>query len=373
MPNKYWKYENIKSVHLELSTLCNSICPWCPRYENFSPNLNPNIVEGAYTLERFIDNFPVDFIKQIRSWTFAGDYGDPCTCPDIVPIIDHINKTTLHSPTIQINTNGGMKTKKFWHDLGMSMNSNSYVIFSVDGLEDTNHIYRRNVKWDKVVKAMRTYSNTGATGIWEYLKFRHNEHQLSRAEDMAKDLGFEIRFKNPNGFEGEPMPARDKDYNIEYEIYPAKGIEITPIPAPTRDFANKIDVLDYTDYKDRVESFYKDRGTCITCSANHKFGGGYEVRINHDGTVWPCSFFGHISSKYLKGRVVSKIQQWQAKDIFKDVDNSLNNNTLKEILDSDPFAGVYNKWEGNKIMLCSDVCGETKMMEKIYASAIDRR
>ena len=103
-------------------------------------------------------------------WTFAGDYGDPCTAPDIVHIIDHINKATMHSPTIQINTNGGMKNEKFWHDLGMSMNSNSYVIFSVDGLHDTNHIYRRNVKWPKVMNAMETYSSTGATGIWEYLK-----------------------------------------------------------------------------------------------------------------------------------------------------------------------------------------------------------
>mgnify|MGYP001014737856 FL=1 len=322
MPSKYWKYENIKSVHLELSTLCNSICPWCPRYEDFSPNLNPNIVEGAYSLERFKDTFPIEFIQQIQMWTFAGDYGDPCTAPDIVHILDHINKTTMHSPTIQINTNGGMKNEKFWYDLGMSMNSNSYVIFSVDGLHDTNHIYRRNVKWPKVMNAMETYSSTGATGIWEYLKFKHNEHQIEKAREMADSFGFEIRFKNPNGFEGEPMPARDKDYNIEYEIYPAKGIEINPIPAPTRDFANKIDVLDYTDYKDRVESFYKDRGTCITCSANHKFGGGYEVRINHDGTVWPCSFYGHLMKKYLDNRTVSYVHQQQARDVFKDINNN---------------------------------------------------
>ena len=367
MPNKYWKYENLKSVHLELSTLCNSICPWCPRYDNFSPNLNPNIVEGAYSLERFKKHFPVEFLQQIRMWTFAGDYGDPCTAPDIILIIDYINDYTTHSPTIQINTNGGMKNEKFWYNLGMSLNDNSYVIFSVDGLEDTNHIYRRNVKWHKVMNAMKTFSGTGAKGIWEYLKFRHNEHQVDNAKDMADSFGFEIRFKNPNGFEGESMPARDKDYNIEYEIYPAKGVQIAPIATSSREFANRIDTLNYDEYKDKVESFYKDRSTCITCSANHSFGGGYEIRINHDGTVWPCSFFGHLSKKYLKGRTVSKVQQWQAQDIFKDINNNLENLTLKEILDSDPFHGVYSKWEGNKIMLCSDVCGENKMMEKIYA------
>ena len=368
MPNKYWKYENIKSVHLEVSTLCNSICPWCPRYKDFSPNVNPNIIEGAYTLQRFKEHFPTDFIKQLNMWTFAGDYGDPCTAPELLDILNYID-TINPNCSIQINTNGGMKTAKFWHDLGMLFNKNHarYVIFSVDGLEDTNHIYRRNVKWNKVMSAMRVYSDTGATGIWEFLKFRHNEHQLSRAEDMAKDLGFEIRFKNPNGFEGEPMPARDKDYNLEYEIYPAEGNNIIPIEQRTKDFCNKIEVLDYTDYKDRFENLYASRTGCITCSANHHFGGGYEVRINYDGTVWPCSFFGHIHRKDLTNRVVSKMAQWQMRDVFKNINNNLEENTLKEILDSDPFEGVYSKWEGHKMLLCSDACGNNKIMEKIYA------
>ncbi len=367
MPSKYWKYENIKSVHLEVSTLCNSICPWCPRYENFSPNLNPNIVEGSYTLQRFTSDFPINFIKQIRHWTFAGDYGDPCTAPELLDILYYINEHNSKC-SIQINTNGGMKTERFWYDLGMlfTKNKSRYVIFSVDGLEDTNHIYRRNVKWHKVVRAMRTYSNTGATGIWEYLKFKHNEHQLSTAEDMAKDLGFEIRFKNPNGFEGAPMPARDKDYNIEYEIYPQTGNEIKTIDERTKNWIKTLDVTDT--YK-----VYNKRQTKVNCSANHKFGGGYEVRINYDGTVWPCSFFGHLSSKDLTNRYVGKPQQAQMYDLFKDTDNNLNNRSLKEILDADPFKNVYEGWEGNNIMLCSDSCGEFKTMEKIYGSSTDRR
>lgn len=207
-----WAYEDIKSVHLELSTLCNSICPWCPRYQNFSPNVNPNITQGAWTLKRFQDTFTVDFIKQIKMWTFAGDYGDPCTCPEILDILRYITKHNNKS-AIQINTNGGMKTERFWHDLGklFTRNKSRYVIFSVDGLEDTNHIYRRNVKWQKVFSAMTTYSQTGAKGIWEFLKFKHNEHQLEKAFALANKLGFIIRFKNPNGFEEDGMmPARDE-------------------------------------------------------------------------------------------------------------------------------------------------------------------
>ena len=368
MPSKYWTYENIRSVHLELSTLCNSICPWCPRYDNFSPNVNPNIVQGAYTLEQFKENFPPDFIQQLKMWTFAGDYGDPCTCPEILQILNYID---ILNPDciIQINTNAGMKQPEFWNDLGMLFRKNKkrYVIFSVDGLQDTNHIYRRNVKWTKVMSAMRTYSNTGATGVWEYLKFKHNEHQQDKARQLAEELGFTIRFKNPNGFEGQAMPARDKFYRIQYEIWPCDDNPIKPIEQRVKNWIDTIDVTDT--YK-----VYNKRDTKVVCSANHKFGvGGYEVRINYDGTVWPCSFFGHLSRKNLKGRYVGKPQQLQAHDIFKDIDNDLNNKTLKEILDSDPFKNVYEGWEDNSIMLCSDSCGEFKTMEKIYGSSADRR
>ncbi len=368
MPNKYWKYENIKSVHLEVSTLCNSICPWCPRYDNFSPNLNPNITEEAYSLQRFKDHFPIDFVQQIKFWTFAGDFGDPCTAPDIIPIMDYINTTTTHSPTIKIHTNGGMKTTKFWHDLGMSMNSNSYVIFAVDGLEDTNHIYRRNVKWDKLISNMRTYSNTGAKGEWDYLKFKHNQHQYAEAQTLADELGFKIVFKNPNGFEGEPMPARDKDYNVDYLIHPADSNMIPVIEERVTNFVEQLKVEGYDKWKDQLEDLYSKKPGCVTCSANHTFGdGGYEVRINCDGTVWPCSFYGHLMKKYLDNRTVSYVHQQQARDVFKDINNNLHNISLKEILDGDPFKDMYNKWPGNTMLQCYDACGPSKTMDKIYA------
>jgi len=374
--NKHWIYENVRAVHLEISTLCNSICPWCPRYNNFSPNLNPNLVEEAYTLKRFKEHFPKEFIKQIDFWTFAGDYGDPCTCPELIPILEYLTEIRPDS-AMQINTNGGMKTTPFWIALGelFEKNHSRYVIFSVDGLEDTNHIYRRNVKWNKVRNNMYCYSQTGATGIWEFLKFKHNEHQLKEAKEMADWLGFEIRFKNPNGFEGGPMPARDKDYNIEYEMFPATGKEINEIPQRSVDFINLIntDTLDYADYKDRVESLYEDKPGCITCAANHTLGGGNEIRINCDGAVWPCSFFGHLSKKYLKNRIVGRIQQWQIDDVLKDINNNLNERSLKEILDNDPFRPVYERWEGNKILECYDVCGPKPIMEKIYEGADNRR
>ena len=393
MENTQWAYDNLRSVHLELSTLCNSICPWCPRYQDFSPNVNPLIKEGAYTLERFKKHFPYDFIQQIEFWTFAGDYGDPCTCPEMLDIIEYI--LSIKDCNIQINTNGGMKNTKFWKQLGELMRGSPdvtytqqqkrYVIFSVDGLEDTNHIYRRNVKWHKVISAMETYGNTGARGIWEFLKFKHNEHQKDEVLQLAQKLGFPVRFKNPNGFEGAPMPAKDKDYNISYEIYPARWprdgdgtIEEIPIqPLEVTDKQLEFIKLINADsspikYKDVAKILEQPRSGCINCQAK-TFGAGNEIRINYDGSVWPCSFFGHLSQKYLKGRVSSVVHRFQALGILEGIQNNLENNTLKEILDNDPFRKVYESWDEGTILLCSDSCGqEQNTMEKIYGRSFNR-
>ena len=84
----------------------------------------------------------------------------------------------------------------------------------------------------------------------------------------------------------------------------------------------------------------------------------------------------------LKNRYgANKIKLSKDKQIVKEADKTkkykltkqLAVNYVKEILDSDPFKNVYEGWEDNSIMLCSDSCGEFKTMEKIYGSSADRR
>jgi hypothetical protein len=65
-----------------------------------------------------------------------------------------------------------------------------YVVFSIDGLEDTNHLYRRNVHWDKVMANTSAFINAGGSAHWDMLIFKHNEHQLDDAEELARNMGF---------------------------------------------------------------------------------------------------------------------------------------------------------------------------------------
>ena len=65
------------------------------------------------------------------------------------------------------------------------------MFFSVDGLEDTNNMYRRGVLWDRIDANIRAYTGTGAKGMWDYLMFEYNKHQIEQAKDQCKEWGDE--------------------------------------------------------------------------------------------------------------------------------------------------------------------------------------
>jgi hypothetical protein len=64
------------------------------------------------------------------------------------------------------------------------------VVFSIDGLADTNHIYRKKVNWIKVMNNAAAFIKAGGSAHWDMLVYKHNEHQVDIAEQVARDLGF---------------------------------------------------------------------------------------------------------------------------------------------------------------------------------------
>jgi tetratricopeptide (TPR) repeat protein len=64
------------------------------------------------------------------------------------------------------------------------------VTFSIDGLADTNSIYRQNTNWDKIMQSVNSFIQAGGKAVWHYLIFEHNQHQVESARTLAEKLGF---------------------------------------------------------------------------------------------------------------------------------------------------------------------------------------
>lgn len=178
----------IKEIHVEPTTVCQAECSMCLRtIQGYHVNKVKNKYLTLKTLQDKIGNFVTDLDKVM----FCGVLGDPIACKDLLLMIEWILE---HSPNciIGLNTNGALQDVEWWEKLAKLTKDNirSYVVFSIDGLEDTNQIYRKNVDWNKLIENVKAFISAGGSAHWDMLVFKHNEHQVEQAKEFAKKLGF---------------------------------------------------------------------------------------------------------------------------------------------------------------------------------------
>lgn len=181
--------DNVKEIHIEPTSLCNAQCPMCAR-NIYGEKLNPYIKLKSLPVTWFHDNIKPSQIKNLNKIFFCGNVGDPASAPELIEIIKYFKKHN-DKITIGLNTNGGLKTTEWWTRLGHTLQGHlDYCVFSIDGLEDTNHVYRRNVRWTKIMENVQSFIATGASAHWDMLVFEHNKHQVEEAKELADHMGF---------------------------------------------------------------------------------------------------------------------------------------------------------------------------------------
>jgi len=256
----------MKTIHVEASTFCNARCPLCPR------SLYGYKVEGVYPeLHLSIDKFR-ECLSQFPNRTFVyfnGNLGDPMMNPNILELANMTACRTL------ITTNGSIGTQNTWQSLAKN---NVEVVFSIDGLEDTNHLYRQDVEWNKLMDRVKWFIDAGGQATWKYITFKHNAHQKEQAEKLSKQLGFKKFLLENHG--RDYGPALDRDGKITHWILPEDG---SKQPTP----------YDVTAGIDRYRKTHKnfspdDRKYEITCE--HETDSS--VYIDAKGRIGPCCYQG---------------------------------------------------------------------------------
>jgi sulfatase maturation enzyme AslB (radical SAM superfamily) len=195
--------QDIKILHLEPTDACNAACPQCARETD--SNFDKNTVHQL-SLEQITQLIDDNLIGKLDKMFMCGTYGDPAagkSTLDIYRYFREINPTI----TLGMNTNGGLRDVNWWTQLaGLLNQTKDYVVFSIDGLSDTNHIYRANVNWNKVIENAKAFIDAGGSAHWDMLVFDHNNHQVDQAESLAKKMGFKwFRAKVSKRFNSHPV------------------------------------------------------------------------------------------------------------------------------------------------------------------------
>jgi len=271
----------MKRLHVEASTYCNSRCPLCPR-NLFGFNVKGVFSEVNLSVEKFrecLDKFPDrEFVY------FNGHLGDPMMNPNILELV---LLTGCHT---MIVTNGSLGKRNTWESFA---EKNIEVQFSIDGLEDTNHLYRQDLEWDKIMERVGWFIGAGGKAVWKWVPFKHNIHQLAETRKLAHDLGFKDFQVQDHGRNHGPVLNKDGT-QITHWILPADGSK----------HKHEYDIESgIRRYKKTHQNFYpKESLSQFKINCQHLIQ--KEVFINASGQIAPCCYHGDE----LPGRPFVKVE-----------------------------------------------------------------
>ena len=401
MNNNFFNFDQLDQLHIELSNACNAACPMCTRFHVNSPLTRPDLEIDQITIEKFKQYFPPEVVNKCEVILFCGVHGDPGMAKDLYEICEYIDQV---SPTtvIRMNTNGGMRKPEFWAKMGTLFSKKLrdhwswQITFSIDGLADTNHLYRRNVDWDKLVANAKAFIDAGGRAEWDYLIFKHNEHQIDEAKQLSKNMGFHAFVPKKalgvdNGTSLVRMSAMTRegefDYWIDAPVDP-KNRNLENPQGQVQDQFWKFSIDDYkrlkenklthNNHPERVAKVYdmlrsEDNSTLdsasIKCKAETR-NGGREIFVDQKGRVIPCCYMGthlngvHSDSQSLQLHHEIEKYGWDHFD--------LNKHSLQEIIEGHHLDRVFtDSWtkpscaEG-KMAYCANICGTFSRVDRIY-------
>lgn len=352
-----FRFNQLKSLHLEITNNCQASCPMCTR--NVHGGLpNPKIKITNWTLDEYRTIIDEEVLNQLEVVYFCGNYGDPLLNNDLIVMVQY-SKEVNSNIEIRIHTNGSLRSTEWWKQLAQAMPEKGSVVFAIDGLEDTHSIYRIGTSYNKIIENAKAFIQAGGNAKWAFIRFKHNEHQVDEARAIATDLGFsEFSLKDSSRWLLEPtFDVLDKSGNVAYQLEKSQYSTIKIIDA------NII-----KNYKSIVES------TEVDCFAQHI----KEAYIDAYRHVFPCCWIAMIP--YHPADRSNGIQEirYQIDQEYHDLVESLGgyeslnaiNHTVKEIIESNEYQTVWQHyWDNKKLITCARTCGKAK---ELFSTPIDQ-
>jgi sulfatase maturation enzyme AslB (radical SAM superfamily) len=331
-------YQDIRDVHLEISSLCNASCPWCPRTFWGYP-YNGGYPETNLSLESAQLIFSRDFLKQLTSIRINGNFGDIVMNPAGADIVDYFFEHNPHL-AVSVSTNGGARDRQFWTQLAQTP---ATVLFCIDGLEDTHHLYRQNTVWATVIRNAQIFIAAGGRAVWKMIRFDHNQHQIDQCRQLSQELGFADFELIDDG--RNTAPVFDRNGQLTHVLGNYTG---------PREFK----MLFHKKTTDTVllEDIATDRMPYKSMACQTQIL--KSIYIAATGDVSPCCFTGFYPKTYGRGQYHEAANAQLIPLIAK---NNALEHSLQECVEW--FELVENSWkfetyQQGRLIICDDNCGQ---------------
>jgi len=338
-----------RKIQFELSSMCNLLCLGCVRTDADTFTESKSFIDKKTYLskETFLKIIQAPEFDSVTHLEFCGTIDDPLMHPEFLELLE--SALTVKQYVINIHTNASLRNVVFWKKLAeiLQKHKKYQVNFSIDGLEDTNHIYRQNSNWSKIMENAQAFISAGGYAVWQHLIFPWNSHQTEQIRNLSVEMGF-----------------KEFHQRIDRSIATQLGLEkiIQRQQFKKEDIINSESTLD--DVNKALTEKNNDGIVCNTQEQGMLF-------ISYEGKIWPCCFIqnGFLSSDAGRRRILaSRLYGAYHDDLWNDanvktINSIMNHRFFKEdLVDSwsSPKCGTGVK---DKIHRCSEVCAKKQIKE----------
>ncbi len=350
-----FKLEKIKQVHLEITDRCNASCPQCAR-NILGGKENPHLSNSELSLADIKAIFPPEIVRGLKRIFMCGNYGDPGVGRDTLAAFEYFREENPEM-NLGMNTNGGMQTPSWWARLAQVIGGKGDIKFGLDGLGDTNHLYRKNVDFSRAMANIQAFIDNGGRAVWEFIVFRHNEHQVEQARELATQMGCEKftlkktgRFFSNTKLQGkERQEVHNRSGEVEYYLEKPHDLQyqnqsLQKEQGLVSEFGSLENYLNQT----QVDCKTLNEGS---------------IYISSQGLAFPCCWTGNqLYLWYNKPRSSEVWKVIESSGGLQAIDAKVK--PLAEILEGEFFTQIQKSWgcsslEEGKLKVCSKTCGQS--------------
>lgn len=335
----YLNVSDFKCVTIEHTNKCYARCPQCARTTD-DGEVNPNLELKELTLEDYKRIAPPEFYRSIPVISFTGCFGDAIASSNLLEILEYLIGI---GASMFIQTNGDFKPPEFFEEIAKlfarDKRERSGIEFSVDGLEDTNHIYRINTDFNRIMKNAEAFINAGGRARWNFILFDHMKHQREQIIQRAKDMGFKsVVIKK---IVRRLATGTQYHKNMYERVYHGDD-----------EFNDLLDQYGtYENYVNhsRIECIFKNTG---------------QIYIDHQLDLWPCTLLGGVKYFNMSPDHILKQQMNKLIEKYGEGFNSLKTQTIEDVLNHPWFKNdLVKSWDNKvsdenfKLVQCAKSCG----------------
>lgn len=338
-------YNKITQLEIELTSKCNASCPQCVR-NYYGGSVWKNLPLVDIDLSALTTNIK-SIVGDLEHIRLCGTYGDPCVYKHLIEFIDWVHANS--NCKISISTNGSMHRTSWWTQLANHLREGDKVFFGIDGLSDTHHLHRKGTDFNKIISNLTAFNNAGGTSIWNFIVFKHNQHQVESARELSKQIGcHQFTWKSTSRFVDKThtlvdrSPVMNRKDKVIYWLYPTNDQRYVNHGYDT--FAKVI-----SDHGSIAEYAKVADINCISKASGL-------VYIAAEGYVLPCGF---LHDRFYGAESETHPDRQKLFDMIENLDQiDITNRDIQDIVSGEFFTRLEHSWRTPEMLeRCANQCG----------------